>query len=103
ARKRLVKKVFTPAFVTVADEPHELPRGVQGKGPRPTVQFQPGLLGGAVALAVITPVATSDEIFPGRAAPPRARYDMVQGQLRTGEYSAAKLACIAVAQQNVIP
>ena len=56
---RSVKKVLTPLLVAIADQLHQLPRGIQSEGPGSAGQANPGFLGGAVALAVVAAVAVA--------------------------------------------
>src|SRR6516165_1409861 len=83
AYERSVKQVLTPPFVAVADQPHQLPRGVQREGTRSPRQFETGFLRSAVTLAVVAAVAASHQILPGGSPAARTRHNVVQGQCRT--------------------
>jgi hypothetical protein len=85
----------------VSNQPHELPRGVQGEGAGAPSQFKASLLRGPIAFAVIAAVATGHEVFPGGTSAARTGNDVIQRQFRARKNSAAELAGIAVAQQNV--
>src|SRR2546423_11726839 len=102
ARKLLIKQVLTPTFVTVADQPHELPGSVQRKRTRSPRQFEPGFFRRAVALTVIAAVAACHEILPAGSPAPRTRHHVIQRQLRTRENAPAELARIPVSQQNIL-
>ena len=75
---------------------------MQGEGPGLASQLQPGLLRSAVPFGVIATVAAGDQILPGRASPARTGQNVVQGQLGTWKNPPAKLAGVAVAQQNIL-
>ena len=49
----------------MTDEAHKLARSVEREGAGAACQFETGLFGSAVALAVVTVVAAGHEIFPG--------------------------------------
>jgi hypothetical protein len=55
--KPSIKQVLTPSFVAVPDQPHELPGGVQRKGPRSACQFQTSFFRRAIAFPVVAAVA----------------------------------------------
>src|SRR5229473_699298 len=99
----LIKQVLTPLFVPVADEAHQLPRGVQREGARAPLQFQPGLFRSAVALVVVALVAAGHQIFPRRPPASGAGHDVIQSQLGAQQSPPAELAGVAVTQQNVLP
>ena len=60
----LIEQVLAPFLVLVADQAHQLPRGVQRKRAWPPRQRKPSLLRSPVALAVVALVAAGDQIFP---------------------------------------
>ncbi len=85
----------------MADQAHQLARGVQRKGPRTPLQFEPRFFRRAIALAIVAGVAAGDEILPRRAPAARTRQHVIQRQLRSRKRAPAELASIAVAQQNI--
>src|SRR5579862_7693813 len=83
--KCLVKQILTPPLIAVADQPHQLPRGVQCEGPRPPCQFETSLFWRPVALTIVAAVAAGHQILPGRTPAARPWHHMVQRQFRTGK------------------
>src|SRR5580704_17973446 len=101
SRNCLVKQILTPPLVAVSDQPHQLQRSMQRKGPRPSGQFEPGFFRSPVALAIVAAVAASHQVFPGRTPAARPGHYMIQRQFRTRKSPSTKLASISVAQQNI--
>src|SRR5581483_6026609 len=98
----LIKQVLTPLGLALAKHAHQMTAGVQTEGPRLARQFHTGFVGGAVSLPVVTGMAASHEIFPGRFAGAGAGYDVIECQLARGHRAMAILAGVAVAHQDVL-
>src|SRR5438128_442410 len=75
---------------------------MQRKSARTTKQMHARLFRCAVAFAMITALATGDEIVPRRLATARTRDHVVQRQLRRRELLPAILATGVITQQNVL-
>src|SRR5579864_7954296 len=58
--------------------------------------------GQLIALAPITGVAAGNQVLPGGSSATGTRHHMVEGQLAGGQYSAAVLAAVAVAQEDIL-
>jgi len=83
------------------DKAHQLARSVESKRTRAALKFESGFFRRAITFSIIATVAACYEIFPGRTATPRAGHHMVERELRSRQRVTAKLAGIAIAQQNV--
>src|SRR5271167_562502 len=87
----------------MADQAHQLSRGVKRERPGAALEFQTRFLRSSVTFAVVARVAGRDEVLPRRSSSTRSRQDMVQRQLRSREQIAAELARVPIAQQDVFP
>src|SRR6202167_6376493 len=83
------------------DKAHQLARSMESKRTRAALKFESGFFRRAISFAIIAAVAACDESFRGRTATPRAGHHMVEREFRSGQRVTAKLASIAIAQQNV--
>ncbi len=83
-RNCLVEEVFSPTGVGVAEHPHEMPAGVEAEGPGLFAEAHAGFVRGAIPLAVVTGVATADEILPGGTAAAGAGHDMIEREFARG-------------------
>src|ERR1035437_10735153 len=97
-----VEEILAPLGVGAPHHAHDVASGMQVESARLTHQFHAGFVRQQIALPAVAGVAASNEIFPRRSSAPRARDDVIQRQLASGQDLAAVLAGIAVAQQNVL-
>ena len=98
-----VKQVLAPLLILMANQAHELARGVKRKGSRFSRQLEAGFFRRAITLAIIAFVAAGYQILPGGPAAARSRQDMVQRKLRGRKGFAAELADIPVTKKDVLP
>jgi hypothetical protein len=75
---------------------------MQSEGARRTEQFEPGFFRQSIPFEIVTGVAASDKIVPIRAPATRARDDVVEGQFMGRKYASAKLASVAITQEQVL-
>lgn len=102
AKKKLIKKIFAPLLVAETDEAHQLARSVEREGPGASLELEPGFFGSAVAFAIVARIAAGNEILPRRAAAARTGQHVVESKLRRRKCTAAELAGVAVAQQDIL-
>ena len=70
------------------------------RGARHREQFQAGLVGQAVGLALVHVLGGPDEVFPGVGSAARAGHDVVQAALGGMQQAAGVLAAVAIALAN---
>src|SRR5579872_881005 len=71
-RSRSIKQVLLPAIVTLCEQAHQVPAGVQTERTRRARQLHPGLLGRTATLAIIAGMTACDEVLPGGFTRPRS-------------------------------
>ena len=76
-----IKQILAPLFVALAEQAHQVTAGVEAERAWRAKEFHAGLFGCAIALSIVTPMTTGDQIFPSGLAGARTRDDMVQGHL----------------------
>src|SRR5208283_1297993 len=97
-----IEQILPPAFVAMPDQPHQLARGVQGKGSRLARKFKSSFFRRPITFVVVAAVAAGHQIFPGRSPTPGARHHVIQRQFAARENAPTKLTGIPVAQQYVL-
>src|SRR5580693_2433847 len=68
-----IKQILLPLLIAFAQQPHQVPAGVQAERARLAGQFEPGLFRRAAAFPVIAAVAASYQVLPRRFAGTRSR------------------------------
>src|ERR1022692_1470016 len=84
-----IEQILPPLLVALAQQPHQMPAGVQTERPRLPRQLHPRFLRRAVALPVVARIAARHQILPIGFARARPRHHVVQRQLRRRQRGAA--------------
>src|SRR5579884_2690804 len=97
-----IEQVLAPAVVALAQEPHQMPAGVQAEGTRRAGQLHARFIGRAAAFAIVAGMAAGHQVLPRSFTGARARDHVIEGQVTRWQRLMAVLAGIAVAHEDVL-